>query len=198
MITNTITTSGIGVVKVAPDYMAVRIQVESHGASYQEAYDKMEENHKLILGIFRDLQLNRSLIRLSALQSTHPQVYQDKKVYSVSQEIVYKQKINIEEGRELLHALRKVADFAITIDFYLKDDTAAESEALVLAVNNATDKAKAMVSASGVKLGSIVQMEQLEGEAAPVFLRTVSSSSYNESAKSIRIQKSVKIIWELK
>lgn len=193
---NVIVVKGQGQVKVQPDTMAIGIVVESRAPSYSEAYDQMNANHGLIMDVFRNLKMNRSLIRLSSLRSYTNHNQNGEKQVVVSQDLTYKDKINIEQGRLLLHELRSATDFEIQVDFYLKDKTRAEDEALVLAVNNATDKAKIMASASGVKLGQVLKMVA-EDALEPVTMRASLGTPSNESAKNVRINQSVEITWAL-
>lgn len=192
---NLITVKGYGRVKVKPDYMLIRIRVESHAGEYQTAFDSMTQQTQSLMDVFRTLKMNRSLVHLSSISSHVNNRDGDNKVVIVGQDMVYKDRINIEQSRLLLHALRKVTDFSIDVHFYLKDDSQAQEEALVRAVNNATDKAKVIVDASGVKLGSITNMTTISIDQ-PMYARTMSAAE-TETAKDIEVQQSIEITWQL-
>ena len=186
---------GTGRVKVKPDYMLVRIRLESIARDYQEAYDAMIEQHTALIDVFRVLKLNRSLIRLSSISSHVNDRDTEHRRVIVGQDLVYKDRIDIEQCRQLLHELRQVTDFAIDVHFYLKDDSRAQEEALVKAVNNATDKAKVIVGASGLKLGSVVNMTTAMAEQ--VMYPRMMSAAESETAKDIEVGQAVEIEWEI-
>lgn len=190
-----ITVKGYGRVKVKPDYMLIRIRVESNAKQYNEAIDQMTQQHSKLMDVFRALKLNRSLIRLSSISSYVMNKDTDDRSVVVGQDLVYKDRIDIEQCRMLLHELRQVTDFSIDVHFYLKDDSRAQEEALVKAVNNATDKAKVMVSASGLKLGSVVSMTT--SPVDPVMYARTMSAAESETAKDIEVEQSVEIAWAI-
>lgn len=192
----TIIVTDIGEVKVSPNTMAIRIRVESKAPTYKEALDLMNEQHNEIMNVFRKLKMNRSLVRLSALSTYTSTDHNNEKIVVVSQDLVYKDRIDIEQSRLLLHELRQVTDFVIDVDFYLKDQKPAEEQALVNAVNNATDKAKAMALASGVKLGHVLNMKTGSTPEIAV-MRSNMQSTNSEQAKSVRVHQTVEITWQL-
>lgn len=192
----TIIVTDIGEVKVRPDSMAIRIRVESKAPTYNEALELMNEQHKELMNVFRNLKMNRSLVRLSALSTYTSHNNKDEKIIVVSQDLVYKDRIDIEQSRLLLHELRQVTDFVIDVDFYLKDKKIVEEQALVNAVNNATDKAKAMALASGVKLGNVLNMKTGNAPEMAVMRSNMQAAS-SEQAKSVRVYQTVEITWQL-
>ena len=98
----------------------------------------------------------------------------------------------------LLDALRASTDFNFSLSYFIKDSTKYEYDALILAINDATDKAKIMASASGVKLGSIKNIDYGSSGNMPPLMRTMSMDSHSMNAQDLKVSETVVVSWEIK
>ena len=142
--------------------------------------------------------MNRSLVTLSALNVQVNKDHQTKaKTYVASQDLIYEDKMNLDAMRRLLHELRVVSDFNFSVSYFLKNPLLVDQDAIILAVNDATDKAKIIASASGVTLGSIASIDYgSRPESSP--MRAMSMmDSLSDRSSDMSVSQSVTISWKI-
>ena len=195
---NLLTVTGIGKIQVTPDMMKLNTQLVQEADTYEKAFAKLQEEHDTIMAVFKDVMMNRSLVTLSALNVQVNKDYQTKaKTYVASQDLIYEDKMNLDAMRRLLHELRVVSDFNFSVSYFLKNPLLVDQDAIILAVNDATDKAKIIASASGVTLGSIASIDYgSRTESSP--MRAMSMmDSLSDRSSDMSVSQSVTISWKI-
>lgn len=195
---NLLTVTGIGKIQVTPDMMKLNTQLVQEADTYEKAFAKLQEEHDTIMTVFKDVMMNRSLVTLSALNVQINKDYQTKvKTYVASQDLIYEDKMNLDAMRRLLHELRVVSDFNFSVSYFLKNPLLVDQDAIILAVNDATDKAKIIASASGVTLGSIASIDYgSRPESSP--MRAMSMmDSLSDRSSDMSVSQSVTISWKI-
>lgn len=195
---NLLTVTGIGKIQVTPDMMKLNTQLVQEADTYEKAFAKLQEEHDTIMTVFKDVMMNRSLVTLSALNVQVNKDYQTKaKTYVASQDLIYEDKMNLDAMRRLLHELRVVSDFNFSVSYFLKNPLLVDQDAIILAVNDATDKAKIIASASGVTLGSIASIDYgSRPESSP--MRAMSMmDSLSDRSSDMSVSQSVTISWKI-
>lgn len=195
---NLLTVTGIGKIQVTPDMMKLNTQLVQEADTYEKAFAKLQEEHDTIMTVFKDVMMNRSLVTLSALNVQVNKDHQTKaKTYVASQDLIYEDKMNLDAMRRLLHELRVVSDFNFSVSYFLKNPLLVDQDAIILAVNDATDKAKIIASASGVTLGSIASIDYgARPESSP--MRAMSMmDSLSDRSSDMSVSQSVTISWKI-
>ena len=195
---NLLTVTGIGKIQVTPDMMKLNTQLVQEADTYEKAFAKLQEEHDTIMTVFKDVMMNRSLVTLSALNVQVNKDYQTKaKTYVASQDLIYEDKMNLDAMRRLLHELRVVSDFNFSVSYFLKNPLLVDQDAIILAVNDATDKAKIIASASGVTLGSIASIDYGSRPESRAVRAMSMMDSLSDRSSDISVSQSVTISWKI-
>lgn len=193
---NRLTVTGVGNLQVKPDMMRLSTQLSTEASSYQLAYEQLQKQHDIIMDAFKDVMMNRALVKTSSLNVQLVKDYQTKeKSYQATQDLVYEDKINFTSLKDLLHELRLAADFNFNVSYFLKSYQLVDQDALILAVNDATDKAKVISAASGVVMGPIIDIEYIPETNHTVMRSAMVQQS--DTPSEIGVSAKVSITWKI-
>lgn len=197
---NLIKVEGFGSVKVTPDMMRFSYELVQDGSSYAESHSQLSNQYTAILEAFKKVMFNTALVKTSSINVSiiHPSEKQAK-LFRSSQQLVFEDKIDLKRMNDLLDALRASTDFNFSLSYFLKDTTNVDNDAITLAVNDATDKAKVIASASGIKLGAIksIEFSSQNGGGYPK-MRAMSMDMGGMSASDLTVSQSVLMAWDIK
>ena len=168
---NTVTVSGQGRVSVAPDRALVRLGVLTRAATAPDALREHEEDVARVLTRVRGFGIADRDIEVNTLSLGEdygpdgPDGYRAQRIVTVT-----------------MDSLRRVPDLVAAvvseganqlqgIEYVVRDTAPAEALALDRAVADARTKAERIASASGVRLGSVVAVQEGSGPTLPRLLR---------------------------
>ena len=196
---NVMRVEGYGEMNAKPDMMRFNYDLVQDADSYSESHIQLTAQYEELVQAFKSVMLNTALIKTSSVDVSIIHPYEDKpKQFRSSQKIVFEDKINLEKMNALLDALRASTDFNFSLTYFIRDSTKYEYDALILAINDATDKAKIMASASGVKLGPIKNIEYGESRNNQPLMRTMSIDYSSMNAQELSVSERVTVSWEIK
>ena len=196
---NVMRVEGYGEMSAQPDMMRFHYDLVQDADSYSESHIQLSAQYEDLVQAFKSVMLNTALIKTSSIDVSIIHPYEDKpKQFRSSQKIIFEDRINLEKMNALLDALRASTDFNFSLSYFIKDSTKYEYDALILAINDATDKAKIMASASGVKLGSIKNIDYGSSGNMPPLMRTMSMDSHSMNAQDLKVSETVVVSWEIK
>ena len=165
---STLTVSGRGEVRVAPDEATVRLGVSRQRVTAQEAQEDVNQVAQEILATVIQLgveaeQIQTSELRLSPVYSTRrPGSSEEPRV------IAYRASNMVSVRLEDLSLVGPTIDSAMEaggnqlqgVNFALRDDLAARQEALKEAVEEASQKAKAISEALDLRLIEVIEVSE--------------------------------------
>lgn len=195
--THTLRIEGYGQVNVQPDYMRLVYELRHDAPSYADAYAQLIAHYDFLVKAFRTAGFNVALIKTRRVDVTILEETKDEpRQYRCTQTVVYEDMIDLNRMSVLLDVLRDQDDFNFNLSYYLSDASRAQQDALILAINDATDKAKVIAEASGVRLGSICDMNYGDG----VMPRTFAASARMGGmvAEDLSIEQRITVTWEIK
>lgn len=197
---NIIKVEGYGSLSARPDMMRFTYELVQDANSYAESYSQLSAQYDALVDAFKKVQFNTALIKTSSVNVSiiHPNGDKPKQFRS-SQQLFFESKIDLERMNNLLDVLRASTDFNFSLSYFIKNTSVQDNDAIMLAVTDATDKAKVIASASGVKLGKIQSIEYCPRTVTPPYLRALSSDIGGElNPTDLLISQSVVISWEIK
>lgn len=165
---NIIKVSGSATIKVAPDTMRIRIEVNSHFASNEAAYEQAKFNSLQVLASLKNVGLDETLaktINFDISEDSKP-IYEKgrwtgykKNGYDLNQ-LFY---IDLPTGNKEANAIVKyctenVPYAEIKLDSYISEPRKHKLEAISLAVKDAKEKAEIIATSLGCALGSILEV----------------------------------------
>ena len=188
---------GFGKIAATPNMMRFVCDIREDGSTYSKSHEQLIETYQKIVGAFKKVQFNVTKLKTSSVNISIITDKEDQRSYRSSMSIIYEDRIDLTRMNELLDALRVVDNFTFDLSYFIKDTTKFDYDALILAVNDATDKAKVIASASGVKLGSIHHIEYGDSEMIGM-ARSMSMDASYMSPSDLKISQRVTISWEMK
>lgn len=198
--TNTIKVEGFGSVSAAPDMMRFSYELIQDADSYAESHSALTEQYNAIVESFKKVLFNVAKVKTSSINVSiiHPYDKQPKQFRS-SQNLTYEDKIDLDRMKDLLDALRSTTDFNFSLSYFIKDTTKYDNDAITLAVTDATDKAKVIASASGIKLGNIKTIEFVSQSMERPYMKAMAMDvGGSMSASELTVSQKVLISWEIK
>lgn len=192
---NVIRVEGFGSVVTSPNMMRFSYELVQDGNSYAESYSSLLMQYQAIVDAFKKVVFNTSLIKTSSINVSMIHAYENQpKQFRTSQQLIFEDKIDLDRMNALLDALRSATDFNFSLSYFIKNSSKQDTDAITLAVTDATDKAKVIASASGVKLGKIRSIEYVTEPYAGPYART---ASLDMVATDITISQRVVMSWEI-
>ena len=197
---NVIKVEGHGSVSARPDMMRFTYELVQDASSYAESYSQLSAQYDAIVEAFKKVQFNTALIKTSSVNVSIIHPFEGKpKQFRSSQQLFFESKIDLDRMNNLLDVLRASTDFNFSLSYFIKNTSTQDNDAIMLAVTDATDKAKVIASASGVKLGKIKNIEYWPQAVLPSYLRALDSDIGGElNPTDLLISQSVVISWEIK
>ncbi len=192
---NVIKVEGHGTVSARPDMMRFTYELVQDANSYAESYNQLSAQYTALLEAFKKVLFNTALVKTSSVNVSIIHPFDDKpKQFRSSQQLFFEDKIDLDRMNELLDVLRASTDFNFSLSYFIKNSTKQDNDAITLAVTDATDKAKVIASASGVKLGKIRNIEFVSESMGRPYLRAMSSDM---GPTDLTISQRVVISWEI-
>ncbi len=190
---DTVTVSGLGMVKAGPDEAVLTVMVENDAPDAAQALDANSKQMTLVLDRLKAEGLDETV-----LQTANVAVYPNR---------VY----NPDTGKETLEGYRAQNSIRVTLadlskvggifaaateagatsvngpEWRLNDDTAAVAQALDEAFSKARAKAEALATAAGLKLGDLVLMQESGSTMPPVMYEEGIRAGLADSALKVPI-----------
>jgi uncharacterized protein YggE len=170
----TIQVTGTGEAHVSPDLAVLNLAIETHAATAEQcASENGALARKVVDAITAKLNgKGKTWTGGYSLVPEYNQPHQNQKPSIVG----YSAQNSITVQTETLNLIGPVIDAAIaaganrinSLQFKLRDDTAARSEAITSATRNAQAQAQALANALGVKLGTVVKASTEAQEPMPI------------------------------
>lgn len=196
---NTIRVEGFATVAAKPDMMRFSYELVQDADSYAESHTKLTEQYTTIIEAFKKVLFNVSLVNTSSINVSIIHAYENKpKQYRSSQSLSFEDKIDLDRMNALLDELRSTTDFNFSLSYFIKNSSKHDANAITLAVTDATDKAKIIASASGIKLGNIKNIEFTSRSVERPMYRAMAMASSSMRASDLNISQSVIISWDIK
>lgn len=219
----TIRVTGKGMLKLTPDTVRLRMELNDTGKEYEAVFRKSMEHAEQVKEAFALLGFDKSDLKTIHFEvNTEYEQYQDKRNNSWKRRFAgYKAehvlKIEFARDRNILGkvlyvvaALPSRPEFRI--EYTVKDTEAAKNELLAAAVKDSRTKAQTLTEAAGVKLGEIVTIDYSWGEVE--FVSQPMSRLYDADAgfgaapedgsydfdiepDDIDVQDTVTVVWSL-
>lgn len=209
----TLTASGDGEVRVAPDLAVVRLGVQAQAPEARDAQSRVnaaaQEIHKALTaqGVAEE-DIQTSGLQLSPVYDNNrnrqpgdePRIVAYQATNTVSVRLTDLDRV----GSVFDAALEAGANRIDGVDFQLEDDAAARAEALTLAAEAARTKARVLSAALGVELGQILEIQEggysVAPPPTPVYARTMameSSAGTQVAPGQITVSASVTVRWRI-
>lgn len=218
----TIKVTGKGMLKLTPDTVRLRMELNDTEKEYEAVFRKSMEHAEQVKEAFALLGFDKSDLKTIHFEvNTEYEQYQDKRNNSWKRRFVgYKAehvlKIEFSRDRNILGkvlyvvaALPSRPEFRI--EYTVKDTEAAKNELLAAAVKDSRTKAQTLTEAAGVKLGEIVTIDYSWGEVefvsrptsrlmdADLRFKSLEEDSYDFDIEpdDIDVQDTVTVVWSM-
>lgn len=217
----TLTIEGVGKTLIKPDQMIITIRMEEYGETFGDARTQLEDEFKIIQGTFKDAGLNPTFIERSGIQTQFIDPVEinlfneildemsDEDLldfedfseshsllpeYSCTELITFVDKVNPEALVTLLDTLEYLEDDNYDVAYGISSYDAHKNDALILAINDANDKAKLITTNTGTKLEGIETIEYLDYDEDLESLDQI----YFEFDMGTEVVQRVSITWNIK
>lgn len=181
----TIRVSGSGQAQAAPDYATLSLAIETHAATAAEAAGRNGELAQKVANALK-AKLGDKGKTWTGGYSLYPEYADANRPNAKPVVVGYRAENSITVETGALDLVGPLIDAAIraganqinSLDFNLRDETRARSEAIARAAHDAQTQAQALANALGVKLGSILTATtQSEIGPRPIMMRTMAMSA---------------------
>ncbi|MBO4289985.1 MAG: SIMPL domain-containing protein [Lachnospiraceae bacterium] len=165
----TIKVTGTGTVKLKPDIMRLRLDLNGKEKEYAKTLKRSSDDTEVLRGLFADLGFAKEDLKtLSFSADPVYEGYEDKqgrwRQRFVGYEYHHRLKLdfpfdNDRLGKILTRLAKAKVDPEFSIGYTVKDPEAAKNQLLAAAVKDAAEKAEILAAAAGVKLLGIQTMD---------------------------------------
>jgi uncharacterized protein YggE len=203
---HTITVSGMGIVRSAPDEAVLWIGVQTQSGSANQALrDNAAKMTKVIDGIVRT-GVRRDDIATSSvsLNPNYDTTGQRVTGFTAANQVTVTVRDLSRVGDVIDRAVAAGANLTSGVTFQLSERNQGVNQALAQAVQDARSKAEALASAAGAHLGTVVSVtETSAGAQPPVYYAPAADAGGGSAAPTpiapgqVETQVSVTVVWEL-
>ena len=210
----TVSVSGEGLHRVAPDMATVRFGVVSQARSPEDARRENESAAREALNAVRELGIDEARIRLENLRLQPWREYNndarrwEERGFEAARSLV----VEVDDLNLLPELVARIVQSGANrldqVSYDLRNRDLARNEALRLAIHNAREKAQLMTQTLGVELGHVRSiMEQSFDFPRPVYrLQAMEAASYDMAAADpdayaageIEVRASVQLVYDLR
>ena len=210
----TIHVSGSSVQRVAPDTIEITFSMSAHKLHYDEMLHKSEKQLRymqqlIVAAGFDAKELRTTHYRIDTVHKSIKQQQPDGDYeylsvfdgYQCDQTFLIKFPMDIKKLHKLLQTMdQNDVHPSFTINFTLRDATAAQEEALRQATLNARREAEIITTAAGVKLGNLLQVRRSFGGSSTY---SICSAELNDRSigsmqpDNISVEASIDFEWEI-
>jgi uncharacterized protein YggE len=149
---HTITVAGHGEIQMAPDMATITVGVQTHDSSAQAALSSNASKMNAVIAAVEAQGVPATHVQTSDLSLWYDS---QKDQYVVSHSLTVRSDSPDEVGTILDAAVAAGANTSWGVSFGLKDQNAAEAQALTVAVSNARTRAQAIAGALGVSISGV-------------------------------------------
>jgi uncharacterized protein YggE len=211
---NVLTTYGDGIYEVAPDTVVINLGVQREGLTAEDAQNSLRKALANVLEALKPLDIPGDGIKTDGY-SLYP-VYKQRKNadgnnYETEEIDRYRTYIRLSIEIHQIPQVGKIADTAIkagvnkveNISFTLKNQEAAKSEALKIAIRNAQEKAKLLAEKFNVGLGTPVSIQESGSYSAPrlrntsMLMAEAKSAGFDLPEGKVQITSRVDVSYEI-
>ena len=171
----TIRVTGKGKLKLTPDTVRLRIELNDTAKEYEAVFRKSTEHSEQIKEAFARLGFDKSDLKTIHFEvNTEYEQYQDKRDNSWKRRFAgyraeHVLKIEFPRDKDMLGRVLYVvaampARPEFRLEYTVKDTEAAKNDLLAKAVGDSKMKARTLTEAAGVKLGEIITIDYSWGE----------------------------------
>lgn len=165
---NIIKVTGSATLKVAPDTMRIRIEINNHFASNEAAYEQAKTNSLQVIASLKNVGLDETLaktVNFDISEDSKP-IYEKgrwtgykKNGYDLSQLFYIDLTIGNKEANAIVKYCTENVPYAeIKLDQFISEPRIHKLEAISLAVKDAKEKAEIIATSLGCSLGSILEV----------------------------------------
>lgn len=197
--THNLKIEGMGKVVVSPDMMRLNYELVQTGNSYADVFHSLKKQYTIVIEAFKNVGLNTAFIKTSSIDVEMDEESTKKTQFRARQRLIYEDRVDLNRLTKLLDGLQETDNFNFSLSYFVKDPTPHLNDALILAINESTDKSKIIAESSGIRLGHITSIEYTNNNYAPVMHRAVAMDSYGElNVDDIIFTQTVTMSWEIK
>jgi len=221
MYSHTITVKGVGKVSARPDYVVISMNLEALDKKYDKAMELAARNIDSVTGVLVAASFAKDDIKTTNYNvNTRYDNQRDKdgnwhnifKGYAVSHSLKLEFDFDSKRLGEALNAIASCeAKPQFSIAFTVKDPTAISEEMLRSAAENARRKAEVLCSASGTKLGDLLQISynwgelnvfsetryEMEDDCMPM-MKCMGAAAVDFEPDDIDLSDTATFVWEMK
>lgn len=192
--------SGQGKLKLKPDQVVIRVQINTESSDYKTVLQQNEKNtiklkEALIQATLNDEDLKTESYTVNQFQD------EKKRMYHVNHEISIKFDFIFELLNQIIEAIvESNTNASFNVDFEVKDKTKAQAMLFKKAREDAYAKAKSLTSLEGKVLGDVINIDATQFQAqfrSMSTLRSVQPVS-NFTPQDIKLETTVHYEWEVK
>jgi uncharacterized protein len=200
----TVTVSGVGTIRSAPDEAVVTLGVRTQGATAEEAMAANSETMNRVIGAILSEGITQDDVA-TAWINLYPN-YSETGTTIVGYTAENQVSVTIRDmgriGKVIDRAVAAGANLTSGISFSVSDQNDGLDRALEQAVADARHKAEVMAGASGAQLGAVVQVAETGAPTPPPLYRDYAMAAEAGSVPpveppTIETQVSVTVVWEL-
>lgn len=165
---NTLTAVGDAEARARPDLAVVRLGVQTEATTAAEAREENAAIVTRVINALRALNIPERQIETATFQIYPIRRFEDEDQRGEPPIVGYRVVNTVSVRTENLNLVPRIIDAAVgagantveSVDFRLRDEDAARQNALRQAVDNATENARTMAQALGVRLVRVHQVQQ--------------------------------------
>lgn len=171
--TNTVTVTGVGTVSVSPDTVAIDLGVETFNTDVRESFSQANTTLRAVVQAIRELGVGENDINTSNLSIYNTSRYDnanglEERGYQISNTV----RVTVRD----IALIEQVIDAAIGagansiygLTFMLADQSAVESQARELAVQDANSRATQLAGLVGASLGEVIAVDESVNAFSPL------------------------------
>ena len=213
--------SGAAMLKVAPDYNSIKIEVKREFPTNDEAYEAAKQNSLAVIAALESVGLDGSLAKTARFDISERKepIYKnghivgyEKVEYILNQTFVIELPTDNVRINEICVAITEsMPDAEIKLHSFLSNPHAYKMEVLSIAVMDAREKAEVIATTLGCTLGEILEIEYRDGDTnmRKIFycpsindepnyiIRTQSKTPLSMTGEDQTISDSVMVTWQL-
>lgn len=165
---NILKVSGNATLKVAPDTLRIRIEVNAHILHNDVAYEMAKHNSLQVIEAVKNVALDENLVKTAYFDISEDSkpVYEKgkwvgykKNGYDLTQRFYIDLPTGSKEGNDIVKYCTENVPYAeVNLDSYIAEPRKHKLEAIALAVKDAQEKAQIIAASLGCKLGSILEV----------------------------------------
>lgn len=189
----TIEVRGLSEIRIQPNSMELSFQLIVEDELYQTARETLRKDRLDLIRIFNEFELGSSKLKTKKTDVIVVTDQNDGKKFKLTQDFVYRDRINIEQLSALLDELNLDNNFQFNLRYYHDNLNPYIEKSLLLAFRDAKRKAHILALEAEMSLEDVLSIK--EDDIRPQFARTMSAV---DSVEDLKFEKSLTITWSMK